>query len=204
MARRSVGRRLARSFFRQDTRTIARALIGMLLVHDSSTGRTVGRVVETEAYLGASDPAAHSYGGRTPRNASMFGPPGRAYVYFIYGVHHCFNVVTGPIGVGEAVLVRALEPIEGIEIMRVRRGACSDRELCRGPGKLVAAMGLGKRHDGVDLVRGDVGLFHPVRVRAVDAGPPLEVVTTVRVGISRARDLPLRFHLAGSPYVSRV
>ena len=198
-----AGRRLARAFFRQDTACVAQALLGALLVHDSPAGRTVGRIVETEAYLGARDPAAHSHRGPTARNASMFGPPGHAYVYFIYGMHHCFNVVTGPVGVGEAVLLRALEPVEGVAIMRARRGGCPDRELCNGPAKLVEAMGLERRHDGVDLLTGPVGLFHARSTTTERRAAEGDVVQTVRVGITRARELPLRYYLLGNPCVSR-
>lgn len=198
-----VGRRLARTFFQEDTVRVAEALLGKLLVHDAPAGRTVGRIVETEAYLGARDPASHSYSGPTARNASMFGPPGHAYVYFIYGVHHCFNVVTGTVGVGEAVLVRALEPVEGIALMRARRGPCADRQLCNGPAKLVQAMGFERTHDGVDLLAGAIGLFHARRFAAVPDLHARDVVQTARVGLTRAQDLPLRYYLRGNPCVSR-
>lgn len=197
--RERIGPRLPRAFYERATVAVARALLGQMLVHDSASGRTVGRIVETEAYLGSEDPAAHSYRGRTERNASMFGPPGRAYVYFVYGMHHCLNVVTAPRGIGQAVLVRALEPVEGLELMRARRSGVPDRDLCRGPGRLVRAMGIGREHDGTDLVRGPLVIRAPAR----GATKP-RIVTTTRVGITRAADRPLRFHLLGSPFISRA
>jgi DNA-3-methyladenine glycosylase len=194
--------RLDRAFYDRSTVAVARALIGTLLVHDSDAGRTVGRIVETEAYLGTRDAASHSYSGRTDRNAVMFGPAGHAYVYFIYGVHYCFNVVTRREGIGEAVLVRALEPVEGLELMRARRGSArTDRELCNGPGKLAQAMGFGRAQNGVDLVRGAIGIYSgATRGRKCTA----DIVIAKRVGITRAAELPLRFYLRGNACVSRA
>ena len=195
---RLVGRRVPRSFFLRPTPVVARDLLGRVLVHDSPEGPTAGIVVETEAYL-RDDPASHSFRGRTPRNASMFGPPGRAYVYLVYGLHRCLNVVTAPAGIGEAVLLRALEPIDSLDLMRLRRGSVRDRDLCNGPGKLVQAMGIGLAHDGVDFMRGPIRFLEPEvrsRVRA-------SVVRGARVGITRGTDLPLRFHLRESGFVSR-
>ena len=202
-ARRRRGRRLARDFYAQETVAVARALLGTFLVHRSREGTTVGRIVETEAYLGRLDPASHAHKGETARNRSMFGPPGHVYVYFIYGVHWCCNVVTAPAGVGEAVLLRALEPVEGIEVMAARRRTEVERNLCSGPGKLVQAMGITREHDGADLVRGPLGIWD----RAGWSPPPgrawdEEIATSARVGITKAADLPLRFLLRGNPHVS--
>ncbi|MFN0009540.1 MAG: DNA-3-methyladenine glycosylase [Planctomycetota bacterium] len=193
-----IGRRILRSFFLRPTPVVARDLLGQVLVHDSPEGRTAGIIVETEAYL-RDDPASHSFRGPTARNASMFGPPGRAYVYLIYGIHRCLNVVTAEAGIGEAVLLRALEPIEGLELMRSRRGDVDDRDLCSGPGKLVQALGIEGAHDGLDFARGPVGLRESRLLRPARA----RVVRDVRVGIRKGMDLPLRFCLRESPFVSR-
>jgi DNA-3-methyladenine glycosylase len=153
-----------------------------------------GVVVETEAYL-PDDPASHSYGGRTQRNATMFGPPGRLYVYRSYGVHWCANVVCDEEGVGAAVLLRALAPTTGIETMRARRGVADERLLASGPGRLTQALAITDMHDGADLGR-----------EPFDVAPPpheVEVVASPRVGITRATDRPWRYSLADSTFVSR-
>lgn len=181
-------RPVSRALLHGGARSVARRLIGARLVHHSPDGVTVGRILETEAYLSSGDPACHAHRGPTARNASMFLAAGHAYVYLIYGVHQCFNVVTGPEGVGEAVLVRALEPLAGLELMRARRGVLRDRDLCSGPGKLARAMGLGPEQDGASLREGALLLCPPERawrLPALDVGP--------RVGIAQAVDLPLRF-----------
>ncbi len=193
-------KRLGRSFFRRPTVSLARDLIGCVLVSGESGVSVAGRIVETEAYLSEGDPASHSHRGETRRNASMFGEAGLVYVYLIYGVHHCLNVVSGEAGVGEAVLIRALEPLEGLELMRARRGGVRDRELCRGPGKLAQAFGLSLEHDGLDLCRGPLELRAPAarvgvhEASTIEAGP--------RVGITKAADLPLRFRVGGSEWTS--
>jgi DNA-3-methyladenine glycosylase len=177
---------------------VARDLLGRILVHETDRGPITGRVVETEAYL-RDDAASHSFRGPTARNASMFGPPGRAYVYLVYGLHHCLNVVTAPEGIGEAVLLRALEPLEGLEIMRAHRGDVADRELCNGPGKLAQAFGVNRAHDGADFFRGALGF------RELVPGPTGRpaIRRSRRIGITRAAQLPLRFSCRGSPFVSR-
>ena len=184
-------------FYRDDTVTLARKLLGTCLVHRTRQGRIAGRIVETEAYL-RDDPACHAARGKTERNAAMFGPPGAAYVYLIYGMYHCFNVVTAPAGVGEAVLIRALEPLEGIELMQRRRGTENLHELCNGPGKLCDALDLTPKMNGVKLTRGALTLTD-----LPDKPGPDEIVATPRIGISVAVDLPLRFYIKGNHFASR-
>lgn len=187
---------LPREFYARDTALVARELLGQVLVHDTPEGLTAGRIVETEAYL-QGDPACHASRGMTPRNRVMFGPPGHAYVYIIYGLHHCFNVVTAGEGVGEAVLVRALEPLEGIPLMRSRRGKESMKDLCRGPAMLVQSMGISRDNNGEDMVGGKLVVC---RGEAVAEN---EVVITTRVGIKQGAELPLRFYIKGNSYISR-
>ncbi|HLP41136.1 MAG TPA: DNA-3-methyladenine glycosylase [Fibrobacteria bacterium] len=195
MARRA----LTRAFFDHDTVSVARNLLGTVLTHDSPEGRTAGRIVETEAYL-RDDPACHAARGPTPRNAPMFGPPGRAYIYLIYGMYRCFNVVTAPKGVGEAVLIRALEPLEGLDLMARRRGTTEARALCSGPGKLAIALGIVPSLNGADLRTGALRLLPDV---SYPWDGPGEITVTTRVGITSGADLPLRFYFRGNPYISR-
>lgn len=174
---------------------VASRLLGTLL---RGTGGTVGRVVEVEAYDGAQDPASHAARGPTPRNATMFGPFGHLYVYRSYGLHWCANVVLGQAGTAAAVLLRALEPLDGLDLMRVRRPAARrDTDLCNGPGKLCQALGIDGGHDGLDLL----DPRSPVQLLAGE--PPARVATAARVGITRAVDRQWRFFAAESPWVSR-
>ncbi|MGD0090197.1 MAG: DNA-3-methyladenine glycosylase [Planctomycetota bacterium] len=195
---------LPRSFYTQDTVSIAKALLGAYLVHDSPQGRTAGRIVETEAYLFDGDPACHAHRGKTRRNAAMFGPPGHAYIYFVYGMYHCFNVVTAPEGIGEAVLVRALEPRAGIPLMQRRRSTRDLKALCSGPGKLALAMGLTRDLNGSPLFRGPLSIWSRGSFPQEPGSQQEEVVATTRIGISKAAALPLRFCLKDNPFVSRA
>lgn len=188
-----------RAAFLAPTPEVAQRLLGWILIHETDAGLVAGRIVETEAYLSVDDPASHSHRGQTARNASMFGEPGRAYVYLSYGMHRCFNVVTARSGVGEAVLVRALEPLAGLEIMRERRGVTRDRDLASGPGKLCQALGIELEHDGADLRSSSLRLAVPPQ------GPTIgiEVAIGPRVGITRAAGLALRFVVRGTEWASR-
>ncbi len=192
------GRRLPRAFFERPSIEVAPDLLGRLLVRRTPGGvRLVGRIVETEAYR-EDDPASHSYRGRTPRTEVMFGPPGRLYVYFTYGMHFCMNVVTGSDGEGSAVLLRAAEPIEGLREMAARRGVSDPRLLCSGPARLAQAFGIARAHNGADLVSGsELWLLegHPVR--------PSSVQRTTRIGVRAGLDRRWRFLVRGDPYVSR-
>jgi DNA-3-methyladenine glycosylase len=189
---------LATSFYARPTAEVARRLLGHLLVSDIGGCRTIGRIVETEAYVGPHDPACHAYGHRrTPRTEPLYGPPGTAYVYFTYGMHWCLNAVTERRDYPAAALIRALEPLEGMSVMRRRRGAVADRELCAGPARLCEALGISGAQNGLSLV--DATVLRVVR----DSGRRREVVVTPRVGITQAADWPLRFVLAGSPWASR-
>ncbi|NLW08213.1 MAG: DNA-3-methyladenine glycosylase [Clostridia bacterium] len=186
-------------FYEQQTVVVARELLGSYMVYDSPDGLLVARVVETEAYTGPDDPACHSARGKKQGNAVMFGPAGRVYVYLIYGMYYCFNITTDSLTTPAAVLLRALEPLEGIGVMARRRGTDDLRNLCSGPGKLCQALGINKDFNGLSVVTGPIRFYPPdqgAEDRAVMVGP--------RVGISRAADWPLRFYLEGNPFVSRV
>ena len=179
-----------------ESRALARALIGCVLVRESPDGTVAGRIVETEAYPPA-DPACHAYGGRTRRNATLFGPPHRAYVYLIYGASFCFNVSSEAEGAGAGVLIRALEPIAGTALMERRRGGVAVRDLCRGPGRLSAALAIDRSLDGLDIFT-DARLWlaaRPGRKRP-------RVLASRRIGLTRAADRRLRYYLAGSPWLS--
>ena len=177
-------------FFARSVHEVAPELVGCTLLVDGAGGR----IVEVEAY-DAGDPASHGFRGETSRNRAMFGPPGRAYVYRSYGVHWCLNLVCGREGVPEAVLVRALEPTARLELMRARRGMDDERLLCSGPGRLCQALGITSAHDGRRLDAPPFVLLEREGPVAVARGP--------RVGITRAADLPWRYGLAGSSFVSR-
>ena len=191
---------LPTEFYLQDTREAAQKLLGQRLVRTLPTGEVLsGIIVETEAYL-TDDPACHAYRGQTPRNAAMFGPPGHAYVYFTYGLHMMLNLVCGPARTAEAVLLRALEPVDGIETMRQNRGGLKEtRQLTNGPGKLAQALALTRlAHNGLSVTAPGGELY----VLPQD-GPALETVATTRIGISQGVDLPWRYYVRGNTFVSR-
>ena len=201
---------LPREFYDREVVTVARELLGTVLLRASESGLVAGRIVEVEAYLGADDPASHAYRGRSRRNASMFGPPGHAYVYAIHS-RWCLNVVTEPAGVPSAVLIRAIEPLAGLELMRKRRAARAKRhgnsigsraplDLARGPARLCEAFAIDRALDGWDLTRG-AQLWIASGTAPLD---PAEIATSRRVGVTSARDVLLRFYVAGSPFVSRL
>jgi DNA-3-methyladenine glycosylase len=189
-----TGAILPRSFYARDAVEVSRNLLGKVLVH----GETAGIIVETEAYLGGDDLAAHSAAGITPRTRVIFGPPGHAYVYLSYGMHECLNIVAEPEGQSGCVLIRALEPVEGIDIMRARRpGIRTDRDLASGPGRLTKALAITRAHNGADVTHGEL------TVRRSRGARTFEIDVTPRIGITKCADWPLRFIIHGNPYVSR-
>jgi DNA-3-methyladenine glycosylase len=184
---------LAPEFYDRPVVEVARDLVGCVVEHDGASGT----IVETEAYH-QTEPACHAFTGRSARTEVLFGAPGRAYVYRSYGVHAMLNAVTEPEGTGSAVLIRALEPLAGVEAMRARRGLDRLEDLCSGPGKLCQALGIGLDLNGTDLQAG------PIRVLAAPEGAPRPALTeSVRIGITKAADLPWRFTAPGSRFVSR-
>jgi DNA-3-methyladenine glycosylase len=187
-----------RAWFDRPSPEVARDLLGMRLVHSTPDGLTAARIVEVEAYQGPEDLAAHSSHGRTARNAVMFGPPGHIYVYFVYGMHHCMNVVCGPGEKPEAVLIRAAAIEEGLELAQARRGSVPERRLAAGPGNLAKALGIDRTLNGADLLRG------PLRLAWGEA--PGEVVSRPRIGVDYAgawAARPLRFLVRDDPHISR-
>jgi DNA-3-methyladenine glycosylase len=191
---------LPRAFYNRDTRLVAPDLLGKILIRRQGRKLLTGRIVEVEAYPGAGDPASHTFIGRTPRNAVLFGPPGHAYVYFIYGNHFCLNVSCLPDGVPSGILFRAVEPIEGIKEMFELRGIAEDSDLRRltsGPGRMAAAFGITRERDnGKDLTDPRSDLY------IVDDGAVPQILITKRIGIKKAVEMPLRYVVAGNGFVS--
>jgi DNA-3-methyladenine glycosylase len=184
---------LPRAFYDRPAIDVSRDLLGKILVHNSAAGI----IVETEAYLGGEDLAAHSAAGITPRTRVIFGPPGHAYVYLSYGMHECLNIVAEPEGKPGCVLIRALEPVAGLEEMRSRRPAArTDRDLTSGPGKLTRALEITRAHNGADVTRGSLTVRMPQHPHKID------IEVTKRIGITKCPDLPLRFLIRGNPFVS--
>jgi DNA-3-methyladenine glycosylase len=176
---------------------VARALLNKVLV----CGDRMGRIVEVEAYRGRGDPGSHAYRGLTPRNRTMFGPPGHLYVYFTYGMHWCANAVCGDEGIGTAVLLRAVSPLAGLERMRTARGPAArrDRDLCSGPAKLCQAFGIDGAFDGADVVTGDRGVL----IGDDGVPPPRRPANSTRIGLTAGAEHPWRWYLGGDPNVSR-
>lgn len=209
-------RPLARAYYRRDAAVVARSLLGAILECDADDGRASGRIVETEAYLGPPDAASHAVAGLTPRTRDLFGPPGSAYVYFVYGVHWCVNAVTDPPGGGMAVLIRAIEPLDGVQLMRRRRAASAgrgrkvardadvrdadrrDRELTNGPGKLCAALGIDGRMSGRTLQR------PPITIRQGREVPDSDVLVSPRIGLTQAAHYLRRYFVRDNLFVSRT
>jgi DNA-3-methyladenine glycosylase len=185
------------SFFARPADIVARELLGTTVVSTLGGARTSGRIVETEAYLGYDDPASHGYRDRRhAQNEALFGPPASWYVYLSYGMHWCANLVCGRRGEASAVLLRALEPVSGLEAMRERRGTVADRQLCSGPGKLCQALGITRDQDGRPMRSSGATVVAAVEPRAA-------ILATPRIGITKAAEWPLRFVVDGSPWVSR-
>jgi DNA-3-methyladenine glycosylase len=189
---------LPRSFYARPTLDVARDLLGKTLWRASDARCSAGVIVETEAYISAIDPAAHGYRGKTSRNATMFGPPGHLYVYFTYGMHYCMNVVTETDGQAAAVLLRAVEPLHGIDLMRARRRpTIPDRDLCRGPARLCQAFAVDRTLDGADLTGPELWI-----TETPGFSPDTPTATSPRIGITQAADWPWRFYLPGNRFVS--
>lgn len=193
--------KLNRDFYMRDAGTVARELLGKTLVHCSHDGTTKGRIVECEAYMGPSDPVSHSHDNlRTSRTEVMYGDGGYVYTYIIYGIHVCMNVVANVENVPEAVLIRALEPLEGIELMKKRRGKERISNLCSGPGKLCSAMGIDMKHYGTDLCSNEIFVEHDEKF-----DPPVNIVRAKRIGVDSSKDFGnYRFYIEGNRFVSKI
>lgn len=187
---------VSKSFFCKPTIELAKDLLGMHLCTENKQGITIGKIVETEAYLFKNDPACHAHKGRTKRNEVMFGPAGNAYVYLCYGMYNLFNVVSNKKGFGEAVLIRALEPITGIELMQKRRKTNNIKQLCNGPGKLVLALGIDQTHNGNCLRTSSIRILK-------NQNSKFQIESSSRIGISQAKDLNLRFTIKDNKFLSK-
>lgn len=194
-----IPNRLDQAFYKQDTITVAKKLLGKKLIKTNSNGKQLsGIIVETEAYF-QEEPSCHAFCGHTKRTAPMFDEPGTSYVYFIYGMYNCVNVVTEPKGRGCAVLIRALEPLDGIEQMKENRNKQKLKELCSGPGKLTQALEITKKDNHLDLTTSNQLFIADTDITV----PEKDIHTTTRVGIAKAKELPYRFYIKGSGFVSK-
>lgn len=190
---------IKRNFFYQDTVKVAKDILGKLLVRESSQGIFVGRIVEVEAYRGIDDPASHSYRGKTKRNEIMFGKPGVVYVYFTYGSHYCLNVVTEKAGIAAAVLIRALEPLKGIDEMKINRGVKDLTKVASGPGKLTKAFQITLEENGLDITNASSYM----NIYEINKHEQFQIVQTTRIGIRLAKEFPWRFYIKDNPNVSK-
>ncbi len=188
---------LSKDFYKRSSEIVAQDLLGKYLWVKKPEGETLAKIVETESYS-QTDPSSHSFRGKNNKNRAMFGESGHAYIYFTYGMYYCFNVVTAEEGIGEGVLIRAVEPIKNIELMKKRRGVSNLYNLCNGPAKLVIAMGIGKDDYGTSLRKGSIRIYEG------ESKGEIEVVKAKRVGISKSADLLLRFYIKDSKFISRV
>jgi DNA-3-methyladenine glycosylase len=193
-----ITRIIPRAFYARGTVTVARSLLGKYLVRVRGKAKLVCRIVEVEAYKGRDDPASHAFRGMTPRNMPMFGQPGHTYVYFTYGNHYCLNVTTQPAGKPAAVLIRAVEPLEGIEMMRQLRSGVTDLQLTNGPGKLTKALDIDKSLNQIDLTR-----TGPLFIAKPSHEEPIIICRSSRIGISLGKERLWRFYIRSNPYVSR-
>jgi DNA-3-methyladenine glycosylase len=187
---------LPAAYYHAPTLDLARDLLGKTLWRRTAEGAVAGIIVETEAYISAIDPASHNYRKPSPRSQTMFGPPGHAYIYFTYGMHYCLNVVTEPEGTSAAILIRALQPMYGTDLVVARCPTTARRDLCRGPGRVCRALALTLADDGTDLTGADLW------ISAISDLPPFEIGTSLRIGISQGVDLPWRFFIQGNASVS--
>jgi len=189
-------KKLPLKFFNRETEQVAKDLIGCYLVNKTPEGKIIGKIVETEAYL-QDDPSSHSFNGLTKRNSPMFSHPGTIYIYFTYGMHHCFNIATRKKGIGEAVLIRALEPIKGIELMKKRRNTDKVKSLCNGPAKLVQSLAISPNLNNTQINSSSLKILKPKNNK-------LRIKTSKRIGISRGSELPLRFCIENNEFVSKT
>jgi len=187
------------SIFLKPTKTLAKRLLGSDIISNIDGQKTVSRIVETEAYLAKDDPACHAAKGMTKRNEAMFGPAGTTYVYLIYGMYYCFNVVSAAEGIGEAVLIRAAQPLKGLDLMKQRRGTSNLKNLASGPGKLCIAQGINKEHNGLSLSSNSSS----IRLKINQPPSNSSIVSTSRIGIKEGTDLALRFYIKDNEYISK-
>lgn len=182
------------SFFKKDTIKISKDLLGKYIIHKN----LIGKIVETEAYL-KDDPASHSFKGLTKRNSAMFGPPGYSYIYFTYGMYHCLNITTNKEGIGEAVLIRSIEPVKGINQMKKNRKLNSIKNLTNGPAKLTIALNLNINHNNINFLNPN----SPIKIMQPNKKEKFEIIETERIGISKGRELPHRFYIKDNLFVSK-